>query len=128
MWEMLRNILLYDMLYDTVSNSNSLSYAMSYDSIKQKQWITISRTIEKWPDSVNNMQNQFDCHFNKLSNTSSARNQRQNNIYESVKEINQSEVTVVVVFFSPFLLSKRKINVIDCTSSSSCVATILMVS
>ena len=45
------------------------------------------------------MQNQFDCRFNKLSNTSSARNQRQNNVYESVKEINQSEVTMVVACF-----------------------------
>ena len=34
MWETLRSILLYGMLYDTVSLSNSLSYNMSYDSIK----------------------------------------------------------------------------------------------
>ena len=36
MWEMLRNILLYDMSYNTVSPSNSLSYDMLYDSIKQR--------------------------------------------------------------------------------------------
>ena len=35
MQEMLGNILLYDMSYDTISPSNSLSYDMLYDSIKQ---------------------------------------------------------------------------------------------
>ena len=34
MQEMLGNIPLYDMSYDTVSPSNSLSYDMSYNSIK----------------------------------------------------------------------------------------------
>ena len=35
---MLGNIPLYDMLYDTVSPSNSLLYDMSYDSIKHPLW------------------------------------------------------------------------------------------
>ena len=34
MWEMLVNIPLYDMSYDTVSPSNSLLYDMLYESIK----------------------------------------------------------------------------------------------
>ena len=54
------------------------------------------------------MQNQFDCRFNKLSNTSSPRNQRQNNVYESVKEVNQSEVTMVVACFFSISSFKKK--------------------